>query len=209
METTQASFDHSLWKNPIGEAHKDALRLNSDRKVKLEFHRKKVASDASLLAYRELDDVLGLTSATDPDLCDIRTVKNTQHGLAALLRQSIQSRLETYGDTSDAERLILGHAMRHVAFGRVVERSAASTSAMTKILTQLKNLEYLTNSPLSSSCVFDNACEAGTMDCSKSVSVMVVNVGGVPIQREKEDSSLKYVAFPVFNATRGAGFLGN
>ena len=197
----------------MSEARKDALRLNFDRKLKLGFHGTRVTSDAGLLVYRELDDVLGLTSATDPDLCDIRTGKSTQHSLAALPRQSIQSRLARYDDTNDIERLALDPAMRHVAFGRVVERSAASTSVMsrfeTEILTQLKNLEYLMNLPGSSSCVFDNACEAGTMDCSKSVSVMVVNVGGVPIQREKEDSSRKYVAFPVFNATRGAGFLGN
>jgi hypothetical protein len=153
--------------------------------LKFEFHGTKVSSGAGLSVNRELVDIVSLTSGTDPDLCDIRTVKNTQHGLAALLRQSIQSRLETYGDTSNAERLILGPAMRHVVFGRVVERSAASTRAMTKILTQLKNLEYLTNLPLSSSCVFDNACEAGTMDCSKSVSVMVVSGGGAPIQRGK------------------------
>lgn len=130
-----------------------------------------------------------------------------------MLRQPIQSRLADYDDTNDAEGLALDPAMRHVVGGRVAERSAASTSIMsrfeTAIRTQLKNLEYLRKLPGSSSCVFDNACEAGTMDCSKSVSVMVVNVGGAPIQREKEDSSRKYVAFPVFNATRGAGFLGN
>jgi hypothetical protein len=38
---------------------------------------------------------------------------------------------------------------------------------------------------------------------------MDVNGGGVPIQRGKVDSSHKYVAFLVFNATWGAGFLGN
>ena len=38
---------------------------------------------------------------------------------------------------------------------------------------------------------------------------MEVNGGGVPIQREKVDSSRKYMAFLVVNATRGAGFLRN
>ena len=38
METTQASFSHFLWENPVGEARKDALKLNFDRRVKVEFH---------------------------------------------------------------------------------------------------------------------------------------------------------------------------
>jgi len=38
METTQASFSHSLWENPMGEARKDALKLDFDRRLKLEFH---------------------------------------------------------------------------------------------------------------------------------------------------------------------------
>ena len=109
----------------MGEARKDALRLNFDRKLKLEFHGTKVTSDAGLLAYRELDEILGLTSAIDSELRDIRTGKNTQHGLAALLRQSIYSRLAGYDDTNDAERLCVDPAMRHVPGGRAIERSAA------------------------------------------------------------------------------------
>ena len=135
----------------MGEACKDALRLDFDRKLRLEFHGTKITSDAGLLAYRELDEALGLTSAIDSEVRDIRTGKNTQHSISALLRQSIYSRLAGYDDTNDAERLALDPAMLHVAGGRAVERSAASTSVMsrfeTEILTRPKNLEFLMNLP--------------------------------------------------------------
>ena len=67
-ETTGASFDHSLWENPMGEAHKDALRLDFDRKQKLEFHGTKVTGDGGSLACRRLDQALGLTSTVDSAL---------------------------------------------------------------------------------------------------------------------------------------------
>ena len=102
METTQASLDHLTRENPMGEARKDALRLNFDHKLKLEFHGTKVTSDAGLLAYRELDEALGLTSAIDSELRDNRTGKNTRHSIAASLRQSIYSRLAGYDDTNPA-----------------------------------------------------------------------------------------------------------
>jgi len=89
----------------MGESRKDALRVNFDGKLKLEFHGVKVTSDAGLLAYREIDDVFGLTDMVACELRDNRTGKNTQHSITALLRQSVYSRLAGYEDINDAERL--------------------------------------------------------------------------------------------------------
>ena len=64
-----------------------------------------LTSDAGLLAYRELNDVLGLMDMVACELRDNRTGKNTQHSVKALLMQSVCSRLTDYEDTNDAERL--------------------------------------------------------------------------------------------------------
>jgi len=45
----------------MGESKKDALRVDFDKKLKLEFHGVKVISDAGSLAYREIGHVFGLT----------------------------------------------------------------------------------------------------------------------------------------------------
>lgn len=105
METIQANFFYPKQENLMGERHKDALRLNFDRKLRLQFRGTKVTADAGLLAYRELDEALGLIAPIKSELCDNRTGKNTQHSTAALRRQSIHSRPAGYEDTNEAERL--------------------------------------------------------------------------------------------------------
>jgi hypothetical protein len=55
-----------------------------------------------LLAYRELDDTLGLTDTGGDMLTDARTGRNGRHRLVGLLRQSVFGRLAGYEDVNDA-----------------------------------------------------------------------------------------------------------
>jgi hypothetical protein len=106
----------------MGDSQNDTVRVDFDRQVKLEFHGSTVTSDAGLLAYRELDDALGLTSTAASGLHDTRTGQNTQHTLLALLRQSIHSRLAGYEDVNDAQRLCLDPAFAGPKLQRLLEK---------------------------------------------------------------------------------------
>src|SRR3954464_763848 len=131
----------------MGDRQTEPLRPQFDRRLRLEFHGAKVTSDAGLLAYRELDDALQLTDSSADELHDTRTGRNTRHGLAALLRQSLFSRLAGYEDLNDAQRLRVDPAMRTVVGGRARDHTAASTSEIgrfeTETLTTRENLSRL------------------------------------------------------------------
>jgi hypothetical protein len=78
--------------NPTGESESDAVRLDFDRRLTLQFCGSVVTSDAGLLASRELDYALGLTALAGEMLADARTGKNGRHALVGLLRQSVFGR---------------------------------------------------------------------------------------------------------------------
>ena len=133
--------------HPEGETKRGELRINFDRRLKLEFHGSKISSDAGLLAYRELDDALGLTKIAGVLFQDNRTGKNGWHGMTGQFRQSVFGRVGGYEDVNDAERLGRDPAMRRIVGGKAVERQAASASQMgrfeTKLLASDVNVEVL------------------------------------------------------------------
>lgn len=98
----------------MGEDKNEELRLSFDERIRVQFVGSKITSDAGLLAYREMDEKLGLTSNAARYLADTRTGRNIQHHLVPLLRQSVYSRVAGYPDMNDADRLARDPAMRTV-----------------------------------------------------------------------------------------------
>jgi Transposase DDE domain group 1 len=83
-----------------GEAKEPPLGPTFDRRIKLEFHGARITADGGLLAYRELDDALGLADMAIAKLLDGRRGKNTRHELSGLFRQSVFGRLAGYEDVN-------------------------------------------------------------------------------------------------------------
>src|SRR5246127_5194275 len=122
--------------NPAGESESDGVRLDFDPRPMLQFRGSGVTSDAGLLAYRELDDALGLSAMAGEMLAEARTGKNGRHDLIGMLRQSVFGRLAGYEDVNDAERLRHDPAMRWIVGGKAAQGCAASPSQMGRFETQ-------------------------------------------------------------------------
>jgi hypothetical protein len=123
--------------HPAGEAETGDLRVDFDRRLRLEFHGSRITSDAGLLAFREFDDALGLTGMVGDALADSRTGRNSRYSLMAQFRQSVFGRLAGYEEVNDAARLGADPAMRWIVGGQAVMGQAASTRQMGRFETEV------------------------------------------------------------------------
>ena len=114
--------------HPMGESKQGCLRVDFDRRLKLEFHGSKVTTDAGLLAYRELDASVELTEMVGDVLADSRTGMNGRHGMVGQFRQSVFGRLGGYDDVNDADRLSLDPVMRWIVGGHAVTKPPATSA---------------------------------------------------------------------------------
>ena len=128
----------------IKHAKGERFNIRFNRKIRLEFHGARLTSEGGLLAYRELDEALGLFDSVPAAMTDRRTGRNIQHDMTNLLRQSVYSRLAGYEDVNDARRLSVDPVMRAVT-GK--KKNAASVNTIgrfeTEILALKENLEVL------------------------------------------------------------------
>src|SRR2546429_9565651 len=104
--------------NPAGESNDGALRLDFDRRLMLQFRGSIVTSDAGLLAYRELDDALGLSAMAGEMLADARTGRNGGHALVGMLRQAGFGRVAGFESVNGAQRLRLDPARQWMLVGQ-------------------------------------------------------------------------------------------
>jgi len=170
----------------MGAPKNGAIRLQFDRRLRLEFRGAKITTDAGLLAVRELDEMMGLTDMSENKIVDKRTGKNIQHQIPGLLRQLVYARLAGYEDVNDHEGLSRDPAMRAVVGKRALERTAASMGTVsrfeTDILTQEQNIDAL--AALNSSWV----SKASSLSKAKKV-ILDIDSSESPVHGNQEGSA--------------------
>ena len=80
---------------PMGDANFAPLRVDFNRRLKLDIHGSDISSDAGLLPCRELDDALGLTELGGEVASETRRGMNTRLCLVGLFWQAVSRRIRS------------------------------------------------------------------------------------------------------------------
>jgi Transposase DDE domain group 1 len=112
----------------MGEKHHEPFQLSFNSSLRVDFRGSRVTSDGGLIVVRELDEWWGMGALIERYLTDTRRGRNTPLPLAALLRQSVYSRLAGDEDVNDAERVSADPTFRLIGSENIWERGAALTS---------------------------------------------------------------------------------
>ena len=102
----------------MGESSDTPLKLQFDRRVRLDFRGATITSDAGLLACRELDAALGLTETAN-DYHESRSAAMCNTGCCPCSDNRCIA-VSLAEDTNDAERLAQDPAMRVSSGGKVL-----------------------------------------------------------------------------------------
>jgi hypothetical protein len=91
----------------------ERLNIRFNRKIKLEFHGARLTSDGGHLAYRELDEALGLSNSASTVMSDKRTGRNRLQ-MYELIKNHIQNGQTEQKSSSSAKSIDRHHA--HLAW---------------------------------------------------------------------------------------------
>jgi hypothetical protein len=121
----------------MGEAQNQPFQLSFNSSLKVDFQGSRVTSDGGLILVRKLDERLGFGELIQRHLTDSRPGKNTQSAFVDPLRQSVYSRLASYEDLNDAERLSKDPTFRLIGSEEIWDRGAALTSRLQSFETEM------------------------------------------------------------------------
>jgi hypothetical protein len=125
----------------MGDGRKWPLRVNFNPRIRLEFYGARLSSDGGLLAYRELDERLGLTTMTDDWLVDSHQDLNKRHSLNGVMRPAHEPEASFDADPTVRRSLPESRCPAWLQMGASGEETGVNLLVKPEFQVQLGNLD--------------------------------------------------------------------